>query len=136
MEKINKIFEKKEAMRYLFWGVITVLVNYLSYLLLKLGFVYQIANLFSIIITKVFAYCTNKKFVFQTKTNLKEQVTEIIRYLLGRGTTGIVDFVGLIVLSEVLLIDDRVGKIIMIIIVTALNYFMGKLFVFRKKDSD
>lgn len=134
MEKINKIFEKKEAMRYLFWGVITVLVNYLSYLLLKVVFVYQIANLFSIIITKVFAYCTNKKFVFQTKTNMKEQVTEIIRYLLGRGTTGIVDFVGLIVLTEVLLIDDRVGKIIMIIIVTALNYFLGKLFVFRKKD--
>lgn len=131
--KISSIFEKKEAIRYLFWGVMTVLLNYFSYLFLKQFLTYQIANLFSILITKVFAYCTNKKFVFQTKTNLKEQIYEIFRYILGRGLTGVVDFVGLIFLVNVLSVDDRIGKLIMIVITTALNYLLGKVFVFKKK---
>lgn len=132
--KIDAFFEKKEAVRYLFWGVMTVLLNYFSYLLLKQFLVYQIANLFSILITKVFAYCTNKKFVFKTRTNFKEQIQEIIRYILGRGTTGIVDFLGLIFLVNALSMDDRVGKIIMIIITTMLNYLLGKVYVFKKKE--
>ena len=134
--KINSIFDKKEAFRYLFWGVMTVLLNYFSYLLLKQFLVYQIANLCSIIITKVFAYCTNKKFVFQTKTNFKEQLSEIFRYILGRGLTGIVDFVGLIILVNALSMDDRIGKMIMIVITTALNYILGKIFVFKQKPKE
>jgi len=134
--KMNRIFEKKEAARYLFWGVMTVLLNYFSYLFLKQFLSYQIANLFSILITKVFAYCTNKKFVFRTKTGLKEQIYEIFRYILGRGFTGVVDFVGLIFLVNVLFMDDRLGKMIMIVITTALNYLLGKVFVFQKKPED
>lgn len=130
--KIKNLFEKKEVIRYLFWGVITVVVNYASYLILKLIMRYQIANLISIIFTKIFAYCTNKKFVFQTVTNLKEQVKEIARYILGRGITGLVDFFGLIALTEILQMDDRLGKVIMIVVTTVLNYFFGKIFVFKK----
>lgn len=128
--KVQNFFEKKEAVRYLFWGVITVMVNYASYLLLKIIMPYQAANLISIIFTKVFAYCTNKKFVFQTVTDLKEQLKEILRYVAVRVTTGLVDFFGLILLTEVLLVDDRIGKVFMIMITTALNYFLGKVFVF------
>lgn len=130
--KVNEIFERKEAIRYLFWGVVTVLVNYFSYLLLKQFLVYRTANLISIIFTKVFAYCTNKKFVFQTKTNCKEQILEVLRYILGRGFTGVVDFFGLILLVDILLINDKLGKMIMIVITTILNYFCGKIFVFQK----
>ena len=130
--KVNEIFEKKEAIRYLFWGVVTVLVNYFSYLLLEQFLVYQTANLISIIFTKVFAYCTNKKFVFRTKTNCKEQILEVLRYILGRGFTGVVDFFGLILLVDILLINDKLGKMIMIVITTILNYFCGKIFVFKK----
>lgn len=130
--KVQNIFEKKEAIRYLFWGVITVVVNYVSYILLKIIMPYQAANLISIVFTKVFAYCTNKKFVFQTETNLKEQAKEIVRYILGRGITGLIDFFGLIILTELLLVDDRLGKMIMIVVTTVLNYLFGKLFVFKK----
>lgn len=130
--KVNEIFERKEAIRYLFWGVVTVLVNYFSYLLLEQFLMYQAANLVSIVITKVFAYCTNKKFVFRTKTNCKEQILEVLRYIFGRGFTGVVDFFGLILLVDILLINDKLGKIIMIVITTILNYFCGKIYVFKK----
>lgn len=133
--RVQNIFEKKEAVRYLFWGVITVIVNYAGYMLLKIFMPYQAANLISIIFTKVFAYCTNKKFVFQTVTDLKEQLKEILRYIAVRVTTGLVDFFGLILLTEVLLVDDRIGKVFMIMITTALNYLLGKIFVFTGEKS-
>lgn len=130
--KIKKFFEKREVTRYLFWGVITVIVNYISYLLLKIFMPYQIANLISIIFTKVFAYYTNKKYVFRSVTGVWEQIKEIARFILGRGFTGLVDFFGLIMLTELFLIDDRLGKVIMIVITTILNYFLGKVFVFKQ----
>ena len=95
---------------------------------------YQIANLISIISTKILVYYTNKKFVFQTKTSWKGQVLEVFRYVLGRGLTGVVDFVGLIVLVDVFGVDDRIGKMLMIVIIMPLNYILGRVFVFQKKD--
>lgn len=130
--KTEKFTVTSELARYIFWGIVTVAVNYFSYLLLKIVMPYQIANIISIIFTKVFAYCTNKKFVFRTKTGGSEQIKEIIRYVLGRGFTGVIDFVGLILLTEICHIDDRIGKMIMIVITTLLNYLLGKLFVFKK----
>lgn len=134
--KINSIFEKKEAVRYLFWGGMTFLLNYFSYLLLKQFLAYHIANLFSMIITKTAAYCANKKFVFRTKTGFREQVFEIGRYILGRGFTGVVDYFGLIFLVNVLAVDDRIGKLFMIAVTTVLNFILGKLFVFRQERKD
>lgn len=130
----EKIFEKKEAFRFGFWGVATTLFNYFSFFFLKQIMAYQIANLISIISTKILVYYTNKKFVFRTKTGLKGQVLEVLRYVLGRGFTGVVDFVGLIVLVDVFGVDDRIGKVIMIIIIMPLNYILGRVFVFKKKD--
>lgn len=134
--KKQELFEKKEATRYLFWGVVTVAFNYLSYLLLQAVMAYQIANLISIVATKVFAYCTNRKFVFRSKSGKLDQVKEIARYIVSRGLTGVVDFLGLILLTETILPDDRLGKIIMIGVTTVLNYFLGKIFVFQKAEGD
>lgn len=130
---MNKIFEKKEAFRFVFWGVVTTLFNYFSFFFLELILAYQIANLISIVCTKLLVYYTNKKFVFRTKTNWKSQVLEVFRYVLSRGFTGVVDFVGLIVLVDVLGIDNRIGKMIMIAAIMPLNYIMGKVFVFKKE---
>lgn len=130
----KKIFEKREAFRFGFWGVVTTLYNYFSFFFLKQLMAYQIANLISIISTKILVYYTNKKFVFRTKTGLKGQMLEVFRYVLGRGFTGVVDFVGLIVLVDVFGVDDRIGKMVMIVIIMPLNYILGRVFVFQKKD--
>lgn len=128
----SKLFEKKEAFRFAFWGVVTTLANYFSFFLLEKVMAYQIANLISIIFTKVFVYYTNKRFVFRTKTNWKGQVGEVFRYVVGRGFTGVVDFFGLIVLVDLMGIDGRIGKIIMIAVIMPLNYILGRVFVFKK----
>lgn len=131
----SKLFEKKEAFRFAFWGVVTTLTNYFSFFLLQKVMAYQIANLISIIFTKVFVYYTNKRFVFRTKTDWKGQIGEVFRYVIGRGFTGVVDFFGLIVLVDVVGIDGRIGKMIMIAVIMPLNYILGRVFVFHK-DKD
>lgn len=128
----SKLFEKKEAFRFAFWGVVTTLANYFSFFLLQKVMAYQIANLISIIFTKVFVYYTNKRFVFRTKTSWKGQIGEVFRYVIGRGFTGVVDFFGLIVLVDVFGIDGRIGKMIMIAVIMPLNYILGRVFVFKK----
>lgn len=132
--QIQEFFERKEAERYIFWGIVTTIINYLSYLLLKIFLPYQTANLINVIFIKILAYFTNKKFVFRTITDFGEQVKEIVRYILVRVATGVIDYFGLIIFVEMLAVDDRLGKIVMIVIVTILNYILGKLFVFKKNS--
>ena len=122
---------KNETIRYLFWGIVTVCFSYLVYWILQFFVLYQIANLISIVTTKIFAYYTNKKFVFRTKTNVKEQFFEIIRYACSRGGAGVIDFIGLIVLTEIFQINSNLGKAIMIVVTTVINYVLGKFVVFR-----
>jgi len=130
---MNKIFEKKEAFRFVFWGAATTLFNYFSFFFLEMILEYKIANLISIVCTKILVYYTNKKLVFRTKTNWKGQMMELFRYVLSKGFTGVLDFVGLIVLVDVFDIDNRIGKIMMMAIIMPLNYIMGKVFVFKKE---
>ena len=123
-----------EIVRYGLWGVLTIVFSYVSYILLKLLIPYNWANLISIIATKVFAYITNKKYVFRSDSTGKKQFFEMLKYIIGRGFTGVVDYCGLIFFTEVLLVNDYIGKILVTIIVTILNYLIGKLFVFAKHE--
>lgn len=122
-----------ELARYGFWGIITVLVNFLSYvLLIKIGVSYIIANVISIIVSKTFAYISNKYFVFKNAEN-KISLKEIVKFIFARGTSGLVDFFGLIILVSYIKMDEIYGKVIIVIITTIINYILGKYFVFKSK---
>lgn len=132
--------EYGEVIRYTFFGILTVCVSMLTYFIFNiLGTDYRISNILSIILTKIFAYFTNKKYVFMSKTqNLKDTVMEMLRFMVARVSTGVVDFLGQIILVEVILVDDLIGKGIMIIIVTILNYALSKkaVFVLERTNED
>lgn len=134
MELMDKIKKHEELIKYGFWGCITVLFTIVSYTILSYYFDYKVANLISIILTKVFAYFTNKMFVFKSKASGSEQITEIIKFAITRGITGVIEWSGMIFLVEVLSIDDFAAKIGMIFIITILNYLFAKFSVFKKTD--
>ena len=75
MEKIKEIFFKyKEIISYLIFGVLTTIVSLMTYYLLVYTvlnpenvFQLQIANILSWIVGVLFAYFTNRKFVFESK---------------------------------------------------------------------
>ena len=66
--------DTKEIVSYVFVGGMTTLVNYVVYfLLLKIHSHWLIANSISWIFAVLFAYYTNKRYVFKSTNNIKKE---------------------------------------------------------------
>lgn len=138
---INKLFsvykKKKEVFNYLIVGCLTTLVGLVSYYLFVStlldpdnAFELQIANVLSWILAVLFAYFTNRKFVFESKNN---KLSEFIKFILSRISTLLVDMLCMFCFVTVLSINDKISKLIVQVIVFILNYIFSKFIVFRKK---
>lgn len=141
IEKIKKIisfFLSSEIIRYIISGGTVTLTNAVGYfVLLQVGMVYTVANIISLVLSKTVGYLLNKFFVYKSVTETpKDSLLELLRFALARGFTGIVDFVGLIILVEVFKVDERPGKIVIMLLVMVLNYILGKKAVFVKKGEN
>lgn len=132
---INKVLAS-EIMRYAISGGITTVVNLgLFYILLFCDIRYEIAHITGIISAKVLAYVLNKLWVYATKTgNARAFSFEMLRYILTRGFTFCVDYFGLTCCVEVFGLNEKIMKPIITVIVIVLNYILGKLIVFTKKN--
>lgn len=135
MKWLNKLYKyilTKEALLYIIFGIGTTAVNILVFQsLVYFGYKYTISNLIAIIIAKLFAYITNKTIVFKTKTDsFIEFIKEFIRFFIARGFTGIIDFLGLIFLVDILGFKAIISKYFIQIIIIILNYILSKSKVF------
>ena len=120
-----------ELLRYGFFGACTTVVNIAVYQLLLLFLDYRISNLIAILSAKLFAYVTNKRFVFRSRCgSLRELLGEMLRFILARGATGLLDYFGLIAAVEVLHLDRVWSKYGLQVLVILLNYVLGKKAVF------
>ncbi len=137
---VSKILKKvisREFITYGIFGVLTTLVNILIFKLLFEDFAiaYGLANIIAVLSAKVFAYITNKLFVFRSHcANGKELFIEIIKYVFARGFTGLIDIFGMFFAVEVLQADEMITKYIIQVVVIILNYILGKKVVFKKHD--
>ena len=123
-----------EVIRYVFFGVGTTVVNIAIYQSLLPFMDYRVSNLIAILAAKIFAYVTNKLFVFRSKCgSLKELLLEMLRFILARGATGVFDYFGLMFAVDVLRQDRVWSKYVIQIIVIAMNYILGKKAVFVGK---
>ena len=83
---INKFIEKfftREVISYLVFGVLTTLVNFVFYWLFTevLGIYYLTSNVIAWIFAVIFAYITNKLFVFESKSwELPIVVKEVLSF--------------------------------------------------------
>lgn len=95
---------------------------------------YRVANGITLVVVKVFSYITNKLFVFKTPYNsLSFFLKEIGSFLLARGFTFILDFVGVMLLVEVFHWRAFWSKCLSSIIVIILNYILSKNVVFSHR---
>ena len=137
---ISKIFKKvfsREFITYGIFGVLTTLVNIFIFKLFfeTLEISYGIANILAVLSAKLFAYITNKRFVFRSHcANLKELFLEIVKYVFARGFTGLIDILGMFFAVECLQADKMVTKYVIQVIVIILNYILGKKIVFKKQE--
>ena len=135
MNKIIDLYKKyKEVINYLIVGCLTTLVSILIYFIFtKLFHVnYMISNVISWIGSVLFAYITNKKFVFNSKCDTKKEVIiEIYQFFKYRILSFIIDVLLMEAFVERWNIDDMISKVIVQIVVIVLNYVFSKLFVFK-----
>ncbi len=138
---IKKIYLRyTEIIHYLIVGVLTTILS----LILYYGLVFtilnpenaielQIANVLSWIGSVLFAYITNRKYVFQSKN--ENQKKEFVHFIGSRIMTLFFDmfimFLGVTILS----ISDKLTKLISQIVVIIANYVLSKLFVFNKQKN-
>lgn len=132
MIKLIKKLYGSSAIRYVFFGGCTTMVNLICfYILRKLGINLNTANVISIIIAILFAYVVNSRFVFQDKCDtLKEHVRPFCKFISARLVTMVIEVGGVWLLVEVLGMNDMVGKFLTQFIVLILNYIFSKFFVF------
>lgn len=161
---IGKLIDKfftKEIVSYIFFGVLTTAVNLLTFYLFKQLFIsigwdgvfnaiipedskiieilssgtdYLDANCIAWVVGVLFAFVTNKLWVFESKS-WKPSVAgkEFTGFMGARIFSFAIETVMLFVMVSLLAWNDLIAKIIVGIIVIIINYVFSKLIIFRKK---
>lgn len=127
----------KEVISYLIFGGLATIVNFVSYFIFTklIGIEEVISSGLSWFCSVLFAYITNKLFVFESKTATKKEFfAEMVSFFLARVLSGILCDVGTFALMvKIFHINDIFSKIVTQVMVVVVNYFFSKLLVFRKK---
>ncbi len=140
MKKIFELYKKyKEIINYLIFGFLSTMVNLITYYICVTTILnpdnpveLQIANITAWVVAVIFAYIVNRKFVYESKE--KNKVKEATKFISSRLLTLFLDMFVMWLGVSVMKINDKIIKIISQILVIIGNYFISKLFVFKKKN--
>lgn len=135
MNWLKKIFMKdQEIFKYILFGVLTTVVNIAVFFLFDtvLNFSYIIANAISIIAAILFAFFTNKKYVFKAKSqSWKLAFKEFYLFVGLRSVSGLFDMLSMWMLVDFMNLETNLSKILTQFIIVVLNYIFSKLYIFR-----
>ncbi|MDD6146324.1 MAG: GtrA family protein [Oscillospiraceae bacterium] len=152
MNMIKKLFIKyKELIVYVVFGACTTLVNFAAFKLFNVILgekLYLLSNIIAWFLSVVFAYVTNKLWVFESKSWEKRLVIkEVIAFFSARVFSFLVEEAGLFVAVDLLKFSEKsltvfgitiggtmIAKVILAVIVVTMNYFFSKLVIFKKKQ--
>ena len=147
------LIKYKELITYGIFGVLTTVVNFATFKLFDVILgqeLYLVSNIIAWVVCVIFAYITNKLWVFESKS-LKPDVVmkELFSFFAARGFSFIVEEGGLFLLVDIVGFSDytlelfrfsisgtMISKIFVAVVVVILNYFFSKMFIFRKDKKD
>ena len=136
---------KQEVFDYLVFGFLATVVSWVAYLVARDAFISHlfpgedttialISNLISWIIAVLFAYVTNRTFVFKSEATEKDAVIkEFFSFIGSRVTTFLIDEGMMFIFVDIVKMNDIIAKVIVSFVVIVLNYVFSKLFVFKNK---
>ncbi len=139
----NLYFKHKEIINYLLFGGMTTVVSWSTYSLFvkAIGMSVGVGNILSWICAVLFAFVTNKLFVFESKTwQPATALREFVSFIGARLATGVIEWFGVPYFSTHGLTHPLFGvkgllaKVVVSIVVIILNYIFSKFLVFIKKD--
>ena len=142
-----------EIVSYLVFGVLTTVVNFVTYMLLGIfaGENYEARVLFSIgtfdfqliilmngiawVASVLFAFVTNKLFVFESSSRKASVLIKEILSFFGARVISFLLFEELlfILLVNILSFNDLIAKLAVAVFVVIFNFVASKLVIFRKK---
>ena len=167
-KKAQKKALSREVVTYLIFGVLTTFVGWTVYFAIMLGGraifsipsddttsgvyigLYTAAQLIQWVCAVLFAFFTNRKWVFTEADKTKSMLPQLLAFSGGRvvtlGLDYIITLVGAMVLSRLIPVFNSVNiigmtlnfneiaaKLAAAFVVIACNYVFSKLFVFKKK---
>ena len=136
ISKIRALIVKYwDIVSYLFFGVLTTVVNYLVYLPLYngLGMSATVSNAIAWVVAVAFAYLTNKPFVFKSfDWSMKTVIPELAKFVGCRIGSGAMETLILLLTVDILGWNGNIWKLLTSVLVVIFNYIGSKLLVFRK----
>ena len=123
--------------RYAAFGILTTVLNYAVYLLLfwAFGWPAALCNGTAWVVAVLFAFVTNKQFVFQDADWSWQAVRkELITFLACRIGSGVIETVILLVFVDIFEMDALLWKLLSGTAVIILNYLGSKWLVFSKTE--
>ena len=133
---IQKMFAKyKEIILYLFFGGLTTVVNLAVYYPLynMAGLSGTVSNIIAWAAAVLFAFFTNKPFVFESHDWSKAVVLpEFAKFVGCRVGSGVLETVFIAVTVDLLKLNGNFMKVIIAVAVVLINYVGSKL-LFKKK---
>lgn len=157
MDRLKQAMRKhREILAYLFWGVMTTAVSWVSYSIfiiiinafsdsknlqiLGAPLAVFVSNILSWICAVLFAFVTNKLWVFNSKSFKRSTaLPEFIKFISSRIATGVLEMAGVPLLiavgldHRILGLEGMLAKVIVSFIVIVLNYILSKLLIFKNK---
>lgn len=135
---IKKLYLKyKEVVNYLIFGTLTTFLTLAVYYLLTISILnpensieLQIANILSWIVGFLFAFFTNRKYVFESNSSSK--FSEFMKFFLSRISTLLLDMAIMFIFVTLMHFNNQILKLISQVCIIVGNYLLSKFFVFKK----
>ena len=135
LDKLKKMLLNRETISYLIFGVLTTIIDIAAYVIFSklFGINYLIANMMSWTIAVIFAFVTNKIYVFNSRNySIKTLLDEIPSFVSARLITLIFSLVFIYMCVVLFGINDVVSKVASNVFVVILNYILSKFFIFSE----
>ncbi|MFR0553418.1 GtrA family protein [Loigolactobacillus coryniformis subsp. coryniformis] len=129
---IQLIKKYRSVISYLVFGGLTTLLNIIVFALLNPVMNYQVANIIAWFLSVLFAYITNKLWVFSSKTHgLAALVKEMSSFFFFRILSLIMDIFMMWLGISVLHANPVLTKIVDNVVIVVANYFFSKWYIFK-----
>lgn len=124
----------EEGINYLIFGFLAFVLNYILYFIFAdaIAMHYMVATGVSWVLTVVFAYWTNRNFVFKSQNKEKASVLkEFVSFIGARVATEVLELVLMYVMVDLCSINDKISKLVCQVLVILANYVLSKIWIFK-----
>ncbi len=129
-------FVNRETITYIFAGIMTTMVNFITYYVLCniLGIENLIANTIAWVAAVSFAYIVNDLWVFQSeRESFFKECVKVFKFFGARILSFIIEQIGMFLFVNLLKCNNLIVKAFLAVIVIILNYLFSKVYIFKNQ---